>query len=147
MATKYQDIFVVFKDNITDPDLLAFSQELHDEILTAYLTRAVSKCERICKLNDVDLTDRNDATMEFSTDLPNDVIDILIEWMIVFWLRPYLNNLEMLHNTLNTKDFTFFSPANLLKKISDFYENARQHARSLMNEYSYVHADMSVLKP
>ena len=142
MATTYNEIFASFKDDITDTDLILLSEDLQDETLVSLLNKAIAKCERICNIN----MSRDDVTQAFEEDIPNDVIDIIVEWMTVFWLKPYLNNMENLRNALNTKDFTFFSPANLLEKISNRYELARKHARSLTNEYSFIYADMSGLK-
>ena len=142
--TKYEKVFDRFKDGITDPDLLEFSLSLQTEMLVALMTKAISKCERICK--NENLTDRCDVTLEFTHDISDEAIYIITEWMTVFWLEPFLNSTENLRNALSTKDFSFFSPANLLGKISDRYELARKHARSLTNEYSYVHADMSRLQ-
>lgn len=144
MATAYDIVFAEFKDKITDPDLLMFSEDLQTEMLIAYLKKAISKCYRIVKT--VDLTACDDEIMEFKYDIPYDVIDIITEWMTVFWLKPYVNNIENLKNTLNTKDFTSFSPANLLEKISNRYESARKYSRSMINEYSYIIADMKELK-
>lgn len=142
--TTYKEIFDNFKDNITDPDLITFSEELQTEMLISIMNKAISRCERNCK--EVNLSNRDDELLEFGVNIPNDIMDIVIEWMTVFWLKPYLNNVENLRNALSTKDFSFFSPANLLEKISNTYELARKHARSLTNEYSYVHADMRGLK-
>ena len=146
MATSYEDIFESFKDNITDPDLLLFSQDMQNDMLTSLLNKAISKCNGVCKENDIDLSKKDDEIQQFEMDIPSDIIDIVIEWMTVLWLKPYLNNTENLRNALNTKDFSFFSPANLLEKISNTYELARKHAKSLTNEYSFTHADMSELK-
>lgn len=142
MATTYSEIFASFKDDITDTDLILLSEDLQDETLISLLNKSITKCERICSVN----MSRDDVTQTFENDIPNEVIDIIVEWMTVFWLKPYLNNMENLRNALNTKDFTFFSSANLLEKISNRYELARKHARSLTNEYSFIYADMSGLK-
>ena len=146
MATSYEDIFESFKDNITDPDLLLFSQDMQNDMLTSLLNKAISKCNGVCKENDIDLSKKDDEIQQFEMDIPSDIIDIVIEWMTVLWLKPYLNNTENLRNALNTKDFSFCSPANLLEKISNTYELARKHAKSLTNEYSFAYADMSELK-
>lgn len=143
--TSYDYIFNEFKDKITDPDLLLLSNDLQTEVLVALLSKAISRCNRVCS-NTVDLSLRDDIILEFSVDIPDDVVDIITEWMIVFWLKPYLNNTENLWNTLSTKDFSMFSPANLLEKISDRYERAWVHARGLTNEYSFAIADMTRLK-
>ena len=66
--------------------------------------------------------------------------------MTVFWLGPFVNNIENLRNHLSTKDFSVFSPANLLEKIGDRYDIYYKRARSITNEYSYIIADMKGLK-
>lgn len=143
MGTGYDEIFSAFKDRITDPDLILFSDELQTEILVALMNNAISRCQRIC--NEVDLSDRDDETLTFNVTVPYDIKEIISEWMVVFWLKPYLNNQENLQNALSTKDFSFFSPANLLEKIGNAYKDAFRSVRSLTNEYSYVHADFSGL--
>ena len=144
MATTYKYVFAEFKDKITDPDLLLFAEDLQTEFLISYLKKAISRCHR--NVEDVDLCAFDDEIMEFKYDIPYDVIDILTEWMTVFWLQPYVNNIENLRNNLSTKDFSVFSPANLLEKIGNRYDIARKHARSLTNQYSYIIADMKELK-
>lgn len=144
MGTQYDYIFTEFKDKITDPDLLMFSADMQNEMLVALMSKAIRKCGRICSSSHLSM--RSDVILEFNETLSDEVIDIITEWMIVFWLEPFKNNLENLKNALSTKDFTVFSPANLLEKIGNEYEVSRKRARSLMNEYSYIIADMSRLK-
>lgn len=144
MATEYNYIFAEFKDKITDPDLLLLSRDMQNEMMVALMSKAISKSKRACGESGLDT--RDDEINEFTADLSDEVVDIITEWMMVFWLEPYLNNIENLRNALSTKDFTVFSPANLLGKISERYELARKHARSAMNEYSYNIADMTRLK-
>ena len=144
MNTSYEIVFAEFKDKITDPDLITFAEDLQTEMLVAYMKKAIGKCKRVVKT--VDLDSRDDELMEFGVELPDEVMDIITEWMTVFWLQPFVNNIENLRNNLSTKDFSVFSPANLLEKIGDRYDIARKHARSLTNEYSYIIADMKELK-
>lgn len=145
MNTSYETVFNEFKDKITDPDLIAFAESLQTEMLVAYMNKAISRCGRITN-KVVDLSLRDDELMEFSVEIPYEVMDIITEWMTVFWLQPYVNNLENLRNNLSTKDFSVFSPANLLEKVGNRYDTARKQARSLTNEYSYIIADMKELK-
>lgn len=144
MNTCYETVFAEFKDKITDPDLITFAEDLQTEMLVAYMKKAIGKCKRVVKT--VDLGNRDDELMEFGVELTDEVMDIVTEWMTVFWLQPFVNNIENLRNNLSTKDFSVFSPANLLEKIGDRYDIARKHARSLTNEYSYIVADMKELK-
>lgn len=145
MNTTYEYIFSEFKDGITDPDLITFAEELQSEMLVSLLNKAVTKCQRIVK-KVVDLTQRDDVDMAFLVEVPDEVVDILVEWMTVYWLKPYVNNLENLRNGLNTKDFSIYSPANLLEKIGARYDKSKKDAKSMTNEYSYVIADMTRLK-
>ena len=142
--TSYETVFAEFKDKITDPDLITFAEELQTEILIAYMKKAISKCKRVVKT--VDLANRDDELMEFGVEISDEVMDIITEWMTVFWLEPFVNNIENLRNNLSTKDFSVFSPANLLEKIGDRYDICYKRARSITNEYSYIIADMKELK-
>ena len=145
MNTSYETVFNEFKDKITDPDLIIFAESLQTEMLVAYMNKAISRCGRVTN-KVVDLSLHDDELMEFSVEIPYEVMDIITEWMTVFWLQPYVNNLENLRNNLSTKDFSVFSPANLLEKVGNRYDTARKQARSLTNEYSYIIADMKELK-
>jgi hypothetical protein len=145
MNTTYQFVYDEFKDGITDPDLLQFAEELQSEMLLAIMRKAISKCNRIVKKM-CDLNDRNDLTAEFNMSVPDDVLDVLLEWMTVIWLKPYVNNIENLKNNLNTKDFTMYSPANLLEKIGDRYDYSFKYANSLANKFSYIYGDLENLK-
>jgi hypothetical protein len=113
-------------------------------MLIAYMNKAIGKCKRV--VTTVDLSKRDNEIMEFETEIPDEVMDIITEWMTVFWLQPFVNNIENLRNNLSTKDFSVFSPANLLEKIGNRYDISYKRARSIMNEYSYIIADMKELK-
>ena len=143
--TKYETVFAEFKDKITDPDLILFSEDLQTESLISYMNKAISRCKREVKRT-VDLTIRDDEIMEFGSEVPDEVIDIITEWMTVFWLEQYVNNSENLQNSLSTKDFSFFSPANLLEKIGNRYDIARKYSKGKTNEYSFIISDMKELK-
>ena len=141
--TDYKEIFDSFKDKITDYDLPLYTDDIQYEILCNILRKACAKFGRICKS---DLSTRDDEIMSFECDLKIEEIDILTEWMVYEWLTPYLNNIENLRNQLNTKDFSFFSHANLLSTIQNVHTASRKRAKSMMNEYSYVNSDLEKLK-
>lgn len=143
MTTKYSDVYAFFKDKITDYDLLMHEISIQDEILLSLLNQSCAKFQRICK-NDLSL--RDDVLMEFQFKLSLEEIDILTDWMVEAWLRPNLNNIENMRNHLSTKDFSFFSPANLLDKMQMVYDSARKNARSKMNEYSFINSDLERVK-
>ena len=153
MATTYSYIYEEFLDKITDPDLLLLAEDDQEATKKAYLEYAVKKCSMyvypqfdLSKRTTVEVAveeyDDEDPIVEeveaFEDDLDNSVIVMLTEYMVEAWLKPYLNNADLLRLHMNTKDFSTTSPANLVEKIGARYDEARHRARSLRNEYTYV---------
>ena len=89
------------------------------------------------------LSDRDDILEQFNQNLDDEIIDIITESMIVEWLKPKLYSLENLRNVLNTKDFTTYSPANLLDKIQTTYKEAKLESKRMMNNYSHYHGKVN----
>ncbi len=148
MATTYYHIYEEFLDKITDPDLLLLTEDAQEETKRAYLEYAVRKCAMYVSPR-FDLSKRtviggaNPATYgwefeAFEEDLDDNVIVMLTEYMVEAWLKPYVNNADLLRLHMNTKDFNTTSPANLVEKIGARYDEARRRARSLRNEYTYI---------
>lgn len=150
MATTYSYIYEEFLDNITDPDLLLLVETEQENIKRAFLENAVRKCE-LYVYPKFDLSKRTVVTIDddeyeaFEDDLDGKTIDLLTSWMAVAWLKPYMNNADLLRLHMNTKDFNTTSPANLVEKIGVRYDEARHRARSLTNEYTYIINDVSTL--
>lgn len=134
--TSYEDIYESFLSKINDIDLANYSNDDLEKQLDLYLGQAISDFSDYCIK---DLSDRDKDKKCFNVTLDDREIDILSEFMVVRWLYPILNNLENLRNTLNTSDFSIYSPANLLEKIEQRYSSARMKARSMMNEYYLIH--------
>jgi hypothetical protein len=141
--TEYKVVFEKFKDKITDPDLLLYLESIQQEILISLMSSACVKFKRICKQN---LSDRDNTLMMFNFDVDEEVIDIMTDIMVEYWLKPYLNNIENLRNQLSTKDFSVFSPANLLNAVQNTYDLSRKRAKSAMNEYSFINGDWDRLR-
>lgn len=156
MATTYSYIYEEFLDKITDPDLLLLADDDQEATKRAYLEYAVRKCS-LYVLPNFDLSKRTvvsiiDETVPvddgeepvveeleaFEDDLDDSVVVMLTEYMVEAWLKPYLNNADLLRLHMNTKDFNTTSPANMVEKIGARYDEARHRARSLRNEYTYI---------
>ena len=156
MATTYSYIYEEFLDKITDPDLLLLAEDDQEATKRAWLEYAVKKCAMyvqpkfdLSKRTTVEavddetpLYDDEEPIVEeveaFEDDLDNHVVVMLTEYMVEAWLKPYLNNADLLRLHMNTKDFNTTSPANLVEKIGVRYDEARRRARSLRNEYTYI---------
>ena len=152
MATTYSYIYEEFLDKIDDPDLLLLADDDQESTKRAWLEYAVRKCS-LYVLPKYDLSNRTVVTVlvdgeeetsepikyeAFNDDLDDGVIVMLTEYMVEAWLKPYLNNADLLRLHMNTKDFNTTSPANLVEKIGARYDEARHRARSLRNEYTYI---------
>lgn len=134
MATPYSEIYNSFLGKITDYDLPSLSAEFKDLFIFGLLKSAIPKF-KVCL---EDLSDRDDTTLlEFNETLSDESIDILSELMVVEWLQPQLYKSDFFQNQLGTKDFSLFSPANLLKEVRQTYFLAKQNAKNMMINYSY----------
>lgn len=142
MATQYSSVYNSFLGKITDYDLPKFDELDREEILYGFM---VSACVNFKKACVVDLYDREETLKQFNNDLDDEIIDILSELMIVEWLKPRILSTENLKNCLSTKDFSLFSPANLLKEMRETLSLCKANAKNLINNYSFTHADFTRL--
>jgi hypothetical protein len=156
MATTYSYIYEEFLDKITDPDLLLLAEDDQEAMKRAWLEYAVKKCAMyvqpkfdLSKRTTVEVVDDETPLYDdeepiveeveaFEEDLDDGVIVMLTEYMAEAWLKPYMNNADLLRLHMNTKDFNTTSPANLVEKIGARYDEARRRARSLRNEYTFT---------
>lgn len=156
MATTYSYIYEEFLDKITDPDLLLLAEDDQKAMKRAWLEYAVKKCAMyvqpkfdLSKRTTIEVVDDETPLYDdeepiveeveaFEEDLDDGVIVMLTEYMAEAWLKPYMNNADLLRLHMNTKDFNTTSPANLVEKIGARYDEARRRARSLRNEYTFT---------
>lgn len=138
--TAYTTIYNSFLDKVNDYDLVDMTAELAQTSMRGWLNQAVVKFLESCKK---DLTQTEEGG--FTEDLDLMEIDILTEGMVEAWLKPIRNNLDLLRNALSTKDFTTFSPANLLDKVNDTYSMAHANFLSRIKEYSFIRNDVGDL--
>lgn len=143
MATTYAAVYGEFLAKVTDFDLADMTEASATAIMSDLLKQAVGKFSESCKKDLYDLTEQADG---WNADLSDLEIDILSELMVEAWHKPRINNLELYRNKLSTKDFTTFSPANLLKEVREAYEQAHKRARSMINEYSFRMNNIGELK-
>ena len=141
MATEFDTVYGAFLAKVSDFDLADMTEDDAKVVMGDLLKQALGKFSESCKKN---LTDTDESG--FTADLTDFEIDIISELMVEAWFKPKLYNLDLLRNKLNTKDFTTFSPANLLDKMREAYEQAHKRARSMINEYSFRENNIGELK-
>ena len=139
------DVFVgAFLEKITERDLLALAPQERDETVLGYMKRAISGFKKNCRY---DLTTtRDDENRIFDVEIDgedlDEVADIVSEGMIVQWLKPYVYRQELLENAINTRDFTTYSPAELLMRVGNAYAAAQKDYRQMVREYSFNTGDL-----
>lgn len=133
MGTTYQEIIDNFIKMVKEYKFLKLEETDRDQWVIDLLNSACSKFYKKCAS---DLTTRTETG--FEATLTSDEIDILCNLMIVEWLKPYLFSVENFENVMSTKDYSMYSPANILKEIKNTYEVTRLNCKRLMTDYTYT---------
>ena len=147
MSIPYDAFVGAFLSKITEYDLLSLSEFDQEQTVDAYMKRAVSAFKYICAY---DLTENaDDENRVYNVDVADgdadELVEIVSEGMLVQWLKPYLYKQEILQNVLNTRDFTTYSPAELLMRVGNAYKKAQEDYTQMIREYSFNHGDLTDL--
>ena len=143
----YDRFTSAFLDKVLEFDFANMGAFERNRIVDDYMKRAISAFRHICEYDLSSTAD--DKVREFNVNIPEEdlyeILDIISEGMVVQWLKPYAYKQENLEMFLNTKDYSGYSPAELLNRISAIYAKAQKDFVSMMREYSYNHGDLSDL--
>lgn len=133
MATPYEDVYGVFLGKITDYSILNYDQQtLNDEMLS-YLNSA---CARFESFEKEKADSRDDLMEEFTKTLSYTEIEILANLMLLSWVSPKINNIELLKIALNSKDYAMYSQANHLNTLINLKKTINKDCQYLMQKYS-----------
>ena len=146
MSVSYDVFTEAFLDKVEDFAFAIGGQDNVD-MVDRYMKRAISSFRKICKY---DLsTTGDDDLREFNVYIPPDdleeIIDIISEGMLVHWMKPFVHKQENLENVLNTRDFSSYSPSELVFRINEAYKQAQTNYVNRMRGYSYDHGDLTDL--
>lgn len=143
MATKFSEVYerAIFK--FTDYSFLNTITDFKEALLQKYLLASIADFHNVCL---VDLNDYDLANEQFNVELDNEVIEILSWGIAYYWINAKALNSELLRNTIHNKDYTSYSPANLLKEIQSLRSVTEQEFRSRVRQYSFTHGNISSLK-
>lgn len=111
-----------------------------NEVLRGYLNAAISDFSPVCQ---DDLADVDDDLEQFNADLDNEVQEILSLGISFYWISAQIMNQELLRNSLSTKDYSYFSPANLLRESQTLRDSLRKEYRDRITRYTYHHGDIA----
>lgn len=147
MSVPYDVFTGAFLSKIHEYEFIQMLDEDRTEIVDTYMKRALQAFKKNCKYDF--FTTGNDVDREFNIVIPEDdldeLVEIISEGMVVQWLKPYLYKQENLENLLNTRDFTTYSPAELLMRVGNAHKQALKDYTQMIREYSYNHADLRSL--
>ena len=147
MSVPYDKFTEAFLAKITEYDFVNMKDFERNNLIDGYMKRAIAAFRHI---NPYDLSSTADDNIrEFNVDIPaveiDELVDIISEGMLAQWMKPYTYKQENLEMALNTRDFTTYSPAELLNRISSAYAKVQKDFVSMMREYSYNHGDLTDL--
>lgn len=143
MATPFTDIYARAIFRFADYEFLKQDIETREGVLEKYLISAKTEFQRVCK---TDLGDYDIELKQFNQDLDDEVIEILSLGIAFYWLSYKALNSELLKNVLNSKDYYYYSPANLLKEVQTLRKTLRDEFNSKMRQHSYNDNTISTLK-
>lgn len=144
MATPFKDIYARAIFRFADYDFLERDLETRQAVLERYLVSAKTEFQRICK---TDLSDCDMELKQFNQDLTDEEQEILALGVSFYWLSFKTLNSESLKNVLNSKDYSYYSPANLLEKTKELRTVVRNEFYRAMNRYSYNDGAVKDLAP
>lgn len=152
MDVSYDVVTGAFLQKVTEYELLALTEQLRDSVVAGYLARAASELAPVCRTYFTIVNDPINEKIQINmlhgeTDLTDvgEIVNILSEGMIVQWLKPFVNRQENLELVMNTRDFTTYSPAELLHRVCDRYKIAKSEYKQMIYEYTYTHGDLTRL--
>jgi hypothetical protein len=146
MSVSYDIFTESFLSKVKEYDFLKLDEYDRTRTVDGYMKRACAQFNRICLY---DIINGDDDMREFSADIPSEdieeIADIISEGMLVQWMKPYMYKQENYENMLNTTDYSGYSPAELLNRITSAYTMCMRDFSNMMKEYSYNHGDLSDL--
>ena len=143
MATPFSEIYSRAIFRFADYKFLEQDILTREAILEKYLFSAKTEFQKVCK---VDLSQYDRELQQFDVDLGDEEIEILSLGIAYYWLSARTLNSENLKNRLNSKDYYYYSPANLLKEVQTLRKTVRDEFYSRMRQYSCLDNTISTLK-
>ena len=144
MSVSYDAFTEAFLAKITEFDMLQLDVEDQVAIVDGFMKRAIEQFAYVCKYDFITTGDDTTRTFDIEVDGKDlyEIVDIVSEGMVAQWLKPYLFKQTLLQNVLNTRDFSVYSPAELLKQVRATYLKAQDDFTQMVREYSYNHGDL-----
>ena len=147
MGIPYSAFTGAFLNKISEFELLKLEDNNRTEIIDGYRKRAVSAFRKNCKAELFTTADDDERVyhVDVSEEDADELVEIISEGMLVQWLKPYVYQQDLLQNLMNTRDYSMYSPAELLMRVGNAYQKAQRDYTQMIREYSYNHGDLTEL--
>jgi len=147
MSVPYDWFTAAFLSKVSEYELLRLADDERTAIVDDYMKKAIAAFRPMCQYDFS--TTGDDELREFDLEVDegdlDEIVDIVSEGMLVQWMKPFVYRQENLENALSTRDFTVFSPAELLLRVSGAYATVQKNFVQMMREYSFRHGDLTNL--
>lgn len=140
MSTKYSVIDNSFLNKITDSFLLSMMEGDLQDLIDKYRISAGVSFKQCNKLSD-----RDNELRIYNQTLTDEEVEILSNLMVVEWLKPRINSIELLRQTMSTKDYTMYSQANHLNSLKALKNETQSDIDRLIVSYTYSNNNLSQL--
>ncbi len=137
MATAYSTVYNLALSKMREYSFLDMYDDDIYNSLSPFLQSAESDFSRIC------VEDLSDVTEEgYNADLSQESVEILALGVVCYWSSAYVADADKLRNVLGTKDYTTFSPANLLNSVREMRDDLLAQYHDRINRYSFLHGGL-----
>ncbi|EPY2277962.1 hypothetical protein ACXAT3_002714 [Clostridium sporogenes] len=134
MATSFQRIYDKFLAQIDDTDLLKLENEEIESFLFNYLENSIvdfKKCKKDLIKN------LNKEKQQFEIELDLEEIYILSLGMVLHWLQPQVQRLQLIRQSLGDRDFKLSSNWQTLDKLNNLEEKTRKNLKNYIISYTF----------
>lgn len=142
MATPFAEIYEKAVFRFSDYDFMRIDIDARESILEKYLRSSIADFSVVCKSNYLSADWNN---REFLNTLTDEECEILALGVDYYWFSSKVQNSELLRNSMSTKDYTFFSPANLMRELRNLRNDIKSEFKTAVTLYSYNHGDFASL--
>lgn len=133
MATPFSDVYDHFLSNITDYSLASLDDVTLENNMKKWLLNAIVNYPNATN----DIANYDDVLNQFNVDLNNTEKVILGKLMTIEYINPFIVDETLLKQSLNSKDYRAFSPANHLKSLHEVKEVLNKDVSLMISRSSY----------
>ena len=135
--TPYSKVFGSFLRKIEDKDLYLFEVSDQIRMLTGWLDTAIAYIELDGLDIESNLSDRDNESQEFNSDLLNCEIEVIAMYMVAAWYEPKINSLENTLMFVGSKDEKWDSQMARLEMLMNVQSQKKLEARKYFVKYGY----------